>query len=167
MSRKITLFFIIIICFILQTTVFQYLSFANISPNLLIIVVSSFGFMRGRKEGMFVGFFCGLLNDIFFGFYLGVYALLYMYIGYIKRFYPDDIRLPMIMIGTSDLVCNLFIYVFLFMMRAKFAFFYYLKHIILPEFVYTMVVTIFVYFILLRINVRLERIEKRSTSKFD
>lgn len=68
MRRKIVLFIIIAICFLLQTTVFRALTFANIGPNLLIIVVSSFGLMRGKKEGLWVGFFCGLLIDIFLGF---------------------------------------------------------------------------------------------------
>ena len=55
---------LIIVCFLLETTVFQKLTFASIIPNLLIIVTSSFGFMRGQKEGMIIGFFCGLLKDI-------------------------------------------------------------------------------------------------------
>ena len=49
MRRKIVLFIIIAICFLLQTTVFRALTFANIGPNLLIIVVSSFGLMRGSR----------------------------------------------------------------------------------------------------------------------
>ena len=48
----------IIICFILQNTVFQALALASISPNLLVILTSSMGLMRGKKEGMLVGFFC-------------------------------------------------------------------------------------------------------------
>ena len=87
MRRKITLILIIIICYLLQSTVFQAFDFAGITPNLMIIIVSSVGFMWGRKEGMFVGIICGLLIDIFCGFYLGVYALLYMYIGYINGFF--------------------------------------------------------------------------------
>ena len=67
MRRKIVLAITIIVCFLLQTTLFQSLSVASISPNLLIVVTAAFGFMRGRKEGMFVGFFCGLLMDLFFG----------------------------------------------------------------------------------------------------
>ena len=103
MRRKIVLFIIVTVCFLLQTTIFPSLTFANIAPNLLLIVAASFGLMRGKKEGLWIGFFCGLLIDIFCGFYLGVYALLYMYIGYIngmfkKYFYPDDIKLPMVMI---------------------------------------------------------------------
>ncbi len=172
MLRKICLFFIITICFLLQTTVFQALSLAEIAPNLLIIAVSSFGFMRGKKEGMFVGFFCGLLIDIFFGFYLGVYALIYMYIGYIngifqKRFYPDDMKLPMLLIGASDIISNLVVYFFLFLFRSRFRFWDYLRTIILPEFVYTMVITIFLYFILLKVNQALEAHEKRRAKKFD
>ena len=53
---------LITVCFLLETTVFQKLAFASIIPNLLIIVTSSFGFMRGQKEGMIIGFFCGLLK---------------------------------------------------------------------------------------------------------
>ena len=47
---------LITVCFLLETTVFQKLAFASIIPNLLIIVTSSFGFMRGQKEGMIIGF---------------------------------------------------------------------------------------------------------------
>lgn len=46
----------------------------------------SFGFMRGKKEGMFVGFFCGLLIDIFYGSMIGFYALIYMYMDFAMAF---------------------------------------------------------------------------------
>ena len=172
MRRRIVLFIIIALCFVLQTTLFKSLSFANISPNLLIIAVSSFGFMRGKKEGLWVGFFCGLLIDIFCGKYIGLYALIYMYIGFInglfqKRFYPDDIKLPMLLIGGSDIVYNLVVYLVMFLFRSRFAIADYFTSIILPEFVYTMVITIFLYYLLLKINQKLEAYEKRSAKKFE
>ena len=71
MRRKITVFLIIAVCYLLQSTVFQALSFASISPNLMIVVVSAFGFMRGKKEGLWIGFFTGLLLDVFTGSILG------------------------------------------------------------------------------------------------
>lgn len=171
MRRKIAVFFIIVVCFLLQSTLFQTLSFASISPNLLIVVVSSFGFMRGRKEGMWIGFFSGLLLDIFFGSVIGFYALIYMYIGYIngffrKIFFPDDIKLPLILISASDFSYNLLVYLFLFLLRGRFGFGYYLIHIMIPELVYTILVTIILYFVILKINQKLEMIEKRSASKF-
>ena len=145
MRRKVNVFIIIAICFLLQTTLFQALSFASISPNLLIIVVSSFGFMRGKKEGMYIGFACGLLLDIFGSGILGFYALLYMYIGYIngcfrKMFYPEDLKLPMLLIAGSDLGCSLIdLLSCCFCSAESFDHFqYYLWNIMLPELVYTM-----------------------------
>lgn len=171
MRRKITVFLIIAVCYLLQSTVFQALSFASISPNLMIVVVSAFGFMRGKKEGLWIGFFTGLLLDIFTGSILGFYALLYMYVGYFngfsrKMFYPEDIKLPMLLIAVSDFSCSLIIYFLLFLFRGKFDILYYLLNIMIPELVYTMVVTIFLYFIILKINQKLETIEKRSAVKF-
>lgn len=171
MKRKIAVFIIITICFLLQCTLFQSLAFASISPNLLIAVTSSFGFMRGRKEGMWIGFFCGLLPDIFYGDVLGFYALIYAYIGYFngffrKMFFPDDIKLPLVLIAASDLACNMLVYLCLFFLRGRFSFVYYLQHIMLPELVYTILVAIIIYFIILKINRKLEVIEKRSASKF-
>ena len=172
MLRKIVLFLIISICYVLQTTTFQTLSFANITPNLVIIVVASFGLMRGKSEGMYIGFFSGLLIDIFCGFYLGIYALLYMYVGYLtglfqKRFYPEDLKLPLLIISASDLITNLILYVVLFLTRSRFEFTYYFNNIIFPELVYTMIITIFLYLLLLKINQKLEAYEKRRAIKFD
>ena len=171
MARKIVVFLIILISFLLQCTFFQWLALGGISPNLLLVVTSSFGFMRGRKEGMWIGFFSGLLLDLFFGSVIGFYALVYAYIGYVngffrKRFFPDDIKLPLILISASDLSYNMLVYFFLFFLRGRFRFGYYFLHIMLPELVYTILVTIVLYFVILKINQKLESIEKRSASKF-
>lgn len=171
MRRKIVLAVAILICFLLQSTVFQELAIASISPNLLIVVTAAFGFMRGRKEGLVVGFFCGLLMDLFFGSVLGFYALLYMYVGFLngifkKIFYPEDIKLPIFLIAFSDFSVNIIIYFFQFLFRSRFEFGYYFIHIIVPELVYTMLIAIVIYFILLKINQKLEAIEKRSAKKF-
>jgi rod shape-determining protein MreD len=171
MRRKIVLAVTIIVCFLLQCTIFKSLSIASISPNLMIVIAASFGFMRGKKEGLFVGFFCGLLLDIMSGTVLGFYALIYMYIGYVngffKRiFFPDEVKLPIALIAISDFFCNLVIYFVLFCFRGRFAFGYYLLHTILPELVYTMIVAIVLYFVLLKINQKLEEIERRSETKF-
>ncbi len=171
MKRKLAVFLIITVCFLLQSTLFQSLSFASISPNLLIVVTSSFGFMRGRREGMWIGFFSGLILDIFFGSVIGFYALIYAYIGYVnglfrKRFFPDDIKLPLILIAASDLSYNILVYLFLFFLRGRFRIGYYFLNIMLPELVYTILVTIILYFIILKINNKLEETEKRRASKF-
>jgi rod shape-determining protein MreD len=161
-KRKIVIALMIIVCFLLQSTLFQSLSLASISPNLLIILTSAYGFMKGKKEGMAVGFFCGLLEDIFFGRLLGMHALIYMYIGYANGyfnqiFYGEDIKLPMALISASELAYGLGTYLIMFLMRSRFDFFYYLKRIILPELLYTIIVTLFVYRVIYMIDQKLEK----------
>lgn len=170
-KRKIITFLIIFICFLLQSTMFQHLKFASIRPNLLLIVTASFGFMRGKKSGMWTGFVCGLTADIFWGCLLGFYALIYMVIGYLngffeRLFYDEDLKLPLALIGVSELVYGLAVYICMFMLRGEFDFPYYLAHIILPELVYTILITLILYQIILKINRRLEAEEQRSASKF-
>ena len=66
MKQRLVLALVIIVSFILQCTVFRSLALASISPNLLLILTTSMGFMRGEREGLVIGFLCGLLLDIFF-----------------------------------------------------------------------------------------------------
>ena len=167
MLRKLIVLIMIITGYLLQSTLFKAISIAGIVPNILLIITSSFGFMRGKKEGMLIGFASGLLVDIFFNPMLGFYALVYMFIGYFNGFfrsifYPEDIKLPMILIGTSELMYSLICYVFLFMLRGKMNFRYYFIHIILPDMVYTILVTLLIYKGILMINEWLEDRERRG-----
>lgn len=169
--RKVIVAIFIIVCFVLQCSVFDSLSFAGIIPNLMIVLTASFGFMRGEKEGLIIGFFCGLLSDVFFGSFLGFYALVLMYIGYLngkfsRIFYPEDIKLPMALIVVSDLSYGIVCYILMFLLRGRFHFLYYFTRVILPEALYTIVVTLFLYPVILKVNEKLEAIERRSAQKF-
>ncbi len=171
MLRKIVVTVFIIVCFVFQCSVFDSLALGGIIPNLMIILTSSFGFMRGEQEGLLIGFFCGLLNDIFFGGFLGFYALLLMYIGYLngkfsRIFYPEDIKLPLALIIVSDMSYGIICYILTFMLRSRFDFPYYFLRIILPEALYTIVVTLFLYPVILKANEKLEGHERKRAQKF-
>ena len=66
MRRKITLAFLILAAFLLQTTVFQYFQIASVTPNLLLILTSAIWADARKKEGLMVGFFSGLMIDLFY-----------------------------------------------------------------------------------------------------
>lgn len=171
MKRKIITVVMIIVCHILQCTVFTRLSLGSVKPNLLIILTASFGFMRGNKDGLLVGFISGLLIDIQFGGIIGFYALIYSLIGYANGFfkqiyYDEDVKLPLFLIAASEFLYGLAVYFFLFVMRGAFDFLYYLSHIIIPELIYTIIITLGLYQLILYINHKLEAEEKRSASKF-
>lgn len=171
MKRNIFIALMVIICFVLQSTLFRALSFGGISPNLLIIITAAFGFMCGKTCGLLVGFSAGLLYDIFFGDVLCFHALIYMYIGYINGnfkqiFYKDDIKLPLVLITSSDLVFGLTYYFLLFLLRGRFHFLHYFESIIIPEVVYTVVVTLMIYPLIRFVTGKLEQQEKRSEDSF-
>ncbi|MDY3249228.1 MAG: rod shape-determining protein MreD [Candidatus Choladocola sp.] len=171
MKRKITMGILILVSIILQSTFCQMISIASIKPNLLIILTVSFGLMRGRKTGMLTGFFCGLLTDIFFESTLGFNALIYMWVGYFsgyfyRIFYDDDIKTPIFLISVSDLAYGIIQYGFMFLLRGRTQFFYYLGRVIFPEMIYTLIFTIICYRILYAVNRKLSFSDKRGVDSF-
>lgn len=162
---------LIVAAYLLQCTVFPALEIAGIKPNLMLIVTSSIGFMRGTREGMFTGFAAGILTDIQFGDMIGFYAIIYLLAGYIngmfhQTYYDEDIKLPLFLIAVSEFLYGVVIYFLMFLLRSDFDFLYYLNRIIVPEMIYTIVITLGFYPLILFINHKLEAEEKRSASKF-
>ena len=120
---------------------------------------------------MAVGTISGLLVDIFWGQLLGFHTLLYTVIGYLngsfeRLFYDEDVKLPIVLISASEFLYGICIYVFVYMLQGDFAFGTYLFSIIIPELVYTILVTLILYQVILHINRKLESEEQRSASKF-
>ncbi len=170
-KRILTAVLLVLLCYVLQCTLFSRLALASIKPNLMLIVTASVGFMRGTKDGMLTGFFAGLLMDIQFGAILGFYALIYLLIGYVnglfeQMYFYEDIKLPLVLTAASEFAYGLVVYVLMFLLRSEFNFLHYFSHIIIPELIYTIVVTLGVYPLILFINRKLEAEEKRSASKF-
>ena len=170
-KRIILTVLFVLVCYILQCTLFPKLALGSVKPNLMIIVTAAFGFMRGTKEGMLIGFFSGLLMDIQFGNIIGLYALIYMLAGYVngmfeQMYYDEDIKLPLILTAAREFVYGLTVYILMFLLRSEFNFLHYLGHIIIPELIYTIVVTLGLYPLILFMNQRLKAEEKRSANKF-
>lgn len=157
MKRFLVVVLEIIILLLLQTTVFQWFSLAGITPNLLLILAVSTGFMRGRSAGLLVGFFSGLLIDCLYGNIIGLCALIYMLIGYLngyanKIFVKDDFTIPLILVGVSELIYFFLYYIFTFLLEGKLNIAYYFFHIGVPRIVYTVLAAIIVYRLLNIIN---------------
>lgn len=111
--------------------------------------------------GMLIGFFSGILIDIQFGQVIGLYAMLMLLIGYLvgfanKIYSRDDFTLPLLFISVANFVYQFLYYVFEFLLRGKVNFLYYLKAIIIPEIIYTLVVSVILYKLLHMINHSLE-----------
>ncbi len=162
MKRFIVYLLEIIICYTLQSSLFHYINLAGVMPNLLLILVVSTAYMRGRKTGIWMGFLSGLMVDLIFGRVIGLYALFYILIGYfigsLHRFYSnDDFTLPLFFVAISNIIYGFFYYVFEFLLRGRLNFFYYFRRFIIPEVIYTVAVSILLYKLLHMINNHLDR----------
>lgn len=175
MKTKIILAGMILSCLILQCSLMPAISIASVTPNLMIVFIVSFGLMRGKRAGLVIGFISGILIDLMhmsLGYYIvGFHGIIYMYIGYVsgycyRIFFDDDVKMPVLLTALGDLCYGIIVYGMQFLLRGRVRFFYYLKRIILPEVVYTILITLVCYWLFLYINRKLEKADKRSVDSF-
>lgn len=150
MKRYISMFLLIIVCFLLQTSVFPHLKLTNVMPNLLVVITSAAGFMYGRKFGLFTGFLCGALIDLLYSSVAGVSIFIYVLIGYgngmtNKLYFKDDFTIPLFALAVSDLAYGFLYYICYFLMRGRLEILSYLIQIMIPEMIYTIVLGILIY----------------------
>jgi rod shape-determining protein MreD len=157
------------ILFILQTTFHTTISIGGIAPDLLLVFTCCTGFIRGKKEGMYIGLIAGLLLDLFYGYagVIGMSGVIFMYLGYANGifndvFYTDDICLPVVIAMISDLIYNFIYYCVTFLLRGDLNVAGYFKTIMFPEMIYTGFVAVFAFRILKVINAKLEKFESRG-----
>lgn len=154
--------------FLIQINVFPSIDLIRISPNLLIIMIAGYGLSKGQKDGVIAGVFAGILMDSIYGSMLGYYALPYMYIGYICGFFrkylnDDNYIIPSLLCGISDLAMGLYIFVFSFALRNRLNLIFYLWHIILPEVVYTVIISLVLFRVQILVNKKIDNwVEKRG-----
>ena len=157
----------ILICFLLQTTIFKQFALAGIVPNLLLIITVTYGFLRGRKVGIAVGITCGLLVDFMYADLIGIYAVIFMLIGYAnglfgKIFNRSDRVVPIVLIGFSQFGYFILYYIINFLLRGKLNIFFYFTTIALPEIVYTTIISILVYRIFYNIDNKIDGLYKKE-----
>lgn len=166
MKKFIFCFFSIITAYLLQVSVFPYLEIAGIRPNLMIMLTSVVGFTMGSKMGILTGFFSGLLIDLMAGGTVGFSALVFMYIGHINGFFykdyvKEELFLPLSLVIIGTLVYEFLYYIFYFLLQNKLRFSFYLSRIIIPEVVYTALVTlvmyVFIYYIIRKVEQKKRR----------
>lgn len=167
MKRAVGQGVIVMLAFILQNTVFATLSLNGVKPNLLLIITVFFGFAASMNNGMLTGFFCGLLCDIFFYSVIGVYSFLFMILGAFsgvmaRFFYQDDVIFPYLTIVITDGLFGFIYYVVMFLLRGRFVFADYFERVILPEILYTLILSLFMLPLLRKCNTFFEKLSMKE-----
>lgn len=170
MKRFLFNLLLIVVSFVIQSSVFPYLTFLSAVPNLLLILTFSFGFIRGKRAGMLYGALAGLMLDLFYTGPIGFYMLIFIWIGYAngicnKYYYEEYITLPLLLSVVNEVAYSLYIYVFSFLMKNRLNFGYYAWNIMIPEIICTVVATLLCYRLFLLFSRQLERISQRRGTR--
>jgi rod shape-determining protein MreD len=149
-KRRILTILIVLIGYLFQTTTAHAFKLAYVVPNMMLILTVCYAYMRGRTSGILIGFLCGFLLDTQFGSVIGLYAFGFMTIGFLcgycqKIYFTDNYILPCILVGISDLFYGLYYYVTEFLVRGRLYFDFAFLSKILPETIYTMLVSVIVF----------------------
>lgn len=135
---------------ILQTTIMDYLSVYGVKPDLVMLLVIFNGFLLGPREGAFLGFAGGIIEDLFSGSYIGINALTKMVAGYLagisgERLYKENSLVVSGVTFFSTTVGLLVNYLLLLYLKIHMPFFHTLFRVILPTALYTAVLVPFFY----------------------
>ncbi|MDK2800737.1 MAG: rod shape-determining protein MreD [Clostridiales bacterium] len=158
---------ILVITYVLQSTVLQYIELWNIKPNLIVMLVIYFALLRGNVEGGIVGLFGGMLLDILSGKVFGLYALIGMYIGVLagnfnKRFFKENYLVALLFTFIFTIIYEFIFYFFNYFIWGETRIIYVFKNIIIPEVLYNCFLAVPIYSFVIKINNWLEIKEKRS-----
>ncbi|WP_315116936.1 rod shape-determining protein MreD [uncultured Clostridium sp.] len=78
MRKILTLFSIVLILFIGDNSIIPFLAVKGFSPSLLFVFIVSYSIINESWEGLWLGVFAGLLQDVYFSNVLGINALVNM-----------------------------------------------------------------------------------------
>lgn len=162
---------LILLNYILQSTVLVRVSILGVYPDTALIFIVSYGILRGDVEGAIFGFFVGLTHDLFGGHVIGLHAMLGMLTGYVagkpfKDYFKDNYFLPFIIIVIATVSYQILFFFSSFLFRARLDFWFYLWAIIVPVTIYTAAIAVPLYSFMFMINSKIETFENNRRNLF-
>ncbi len=141
---------IIILNFIIQSTLLQYFRIFGIIPNTSLIIIIVFSILWGKNKGAIIGFSVGIMQDILLGNLLGANALIYMLIGYTvgiyeRKIFKDSYLTPIFFTSIATVTYHLMFYILMYMMHNKISLAVLFKNVIWLETIYNAGISLFIY----------------------
>jgi rod shape-determining protein MreD len=147
-----SLYFLLLVlgALVLQATALNFVSVYGVKPDLALVLVIFNGFLRGTREGAFLGFVGGVLQDLVSGGYFGMNALAKMAAGYLAglgegRLYRDKRVIAAGLTWFCTLASQLVYYLLLAMVNVQVPVAAALAGIILPVSFYNALVALPLY----------------------
>ncbi len=150
MVRIIVWLIEIILCFLLQTSVFSYFTISGVVPNCILVLVISAAYTKGQNKAIVLGFISGLILDFMSSGNLGVCAIIYMIIAYLagftnKIYDKNDYIIPGALVFVGEMLFSFMYYCTSFLLMGKLNFSSYALNTIIPRVIYTFISAIVIY----------------------
>ncbi len=137
---------------VLQSTLFQKITFFGAIPNLFLIYVVCISCYSTKKEGCILGFLAGIILDLIIGKAIGVNAVLMMILAFsVTSFFENVIRnntflITLLLVFVSTFFYEMLYYIVTFLGDLHLG--TVLVKILLPESIYSLIVAVPFYFII-------------------
>lgn len=111
-----------ILNFILQSTIFEALRINGVAINTSLILVVFMGLVFGNRNALTAAVISGLLQDIFYGWAIGVNVFIYVSLAIVidmidESVFKDKSMTPFVLLGTSTVFYHCFYALFMFILR--------------------------------------------------
>lgn len=98
----------VLVLYVMQTSFFPYFSWHGTAPDLLMLFVISFSFIKGPRLGVLMAFSVGLLSDLALGTFFGIATFCKMCIGFLcgrlsESVYRDSFLLTVTAVAMATL----------------------------------------------------------------
>ena len=134
----------VIFLYVLQSSILPLLAFHGVSPNLMLLLVVSFAFLRGPYYGVLMGFCVGLMQDLATGTFFGIDVFSYMLISFIcgkfsGQVFKDQLFLPVFASIVAAILHYFTLAAFMFLLGYHFNLMMHAQNTLLPMMCYQFV----------------------------
>lgn len=108
--RYAVLFFIIpFLSLFLESTLFGRFTLRGVGPDLMLIFVVFYAIINGSRRGFSYGLFCGLLEDLYFGRFIGMNVLSKGLTAFVIGKFEDNVFKDNFLVGFAGVVMATFL----------------------------------------------------------
>ena len=146
--------------FVLQTSILPLMAYHGVTADLLLLLTVSFAFLRGTRQGAFMGFGVGLMQDLATGTFFGVNTLTRTLLGLLfgqfsDRVFKEQFFLP-VLASVGVTILNYFILALIMVLLGyRFNLETHMQQMLLPMLVYQLAFAYPVHYLVYRVDKRL------------
>lgn len=136
--------------YVLQASLFPLIAYHGVTVDFLLLMTVSFSFLRGMHQGVLLGFWAGLMQDLASGTFFGIHtfslSIIALFFGrFSDRVFKEQFFLP-VLASIAATALNYFILLLLMLLLGyRFNIISHIQYTLFPMFFYQLAMAYFVH----------------------